>query len=86
MSLTTVKISEKGQIAIPRSIRKKMNFSRGDTLVLFQIDDKLLVEKSDKVESRIKDDFIDIKKASEKSLKKIWNNKKDEIWNIYLKD
>ncbi|MEX0656197.1 MAG: hypothetical protein WD154_01450 [Nitrosopumilaceae archaeon] len=35
--------------------------------------------------AKIQDKFDDIQKFSEISLKKIWMNKKDEIWNQYLK-
>ncbi|MEO9296054.1 MAG: hypothetical protein ABI347_10720 [Nitrososphaera sp.] len=31
------------------------------------------------------DDFSDIKAMSEQSLKKLWDNPSDEIWNEYLK-
>ena len=33
----------------------------------------------------MKDDFKDILKFGEKSLKRIWDNKPDDIWNEYLK-
>ena len=31
------------------------------------------------------DDFSDIIRHTEESLKEVWNNEKDEIWNSYLK-
>lgn len=30
------------------------------------------------------DDFKDILKFSELSLEKVWSNKQEEIWNVYL--
>jgi|GEM_PF-4884961 len=36
-------------------------------------------------EKVMKDDMRDILKLSEESLKKVWNNKKDDIWNMYKK-
>jgi len=48
---------------------------------LFNIDGKILLEKSDK----LKDNFKDIQKFSEESLKEIWENEDDEIWDSYLK-
>jgi len=33
-----------------------------------------------------KDDFKDLLKLSELSLKKVWDNEEDEIWNEYLKN
>ena len=83
--MKTVKVSEKGQIAIPQSFREIMGIHQGDDLVMLQIDGKLLLEKTQKAEQKMKDDFKDILKFSEKSLKEVWNNKEDEIWSQYLK-
>lgn len=83
--MKTVKISDKGQIAIPQLIREKMGIYKGDELVLIQLDNKILLEKAEKTEQKVKEDFKDILKFSEKSLKKIWDNKEDEIWGNYLK-
>lgn len=82
--MKTVRVSEKGQIAIPQSIRETMDIHKGDDLVLFQVDGKLLLEKTQKTEQKMKDDFKDILKFSEKSLKEVWDNKEDEIWSKYL--
>ena len=56
-------------------------FYESDELILFNIDGKILLEKSDK----LKDNFKDIQKFSEESLKEIWENEDDEIWDSYLK-
>ena len=43
--------------------------------------------KKDKAQINIKNDnFSDLKKHSENSLKEVWDNKKDDIWNEYLKN
>jgi len=83
--IKTVKVSDKGQIAIPQDIREIMNISKGDDLLLFQVDGKILLEKAKSVEKNIKDDFKDLIKFSEKSLKEVWDNKQDNIWDEYLK-
>ena len=83
-SLKTVSVSEKGQIALPIEIRKNMNIKRGDKLVLMQSDGKLLIEKAEAL-GKMKDDFKDILKLSETSLKEVWSNKEDDIWQEYLK-
>jgi|GEM_PF-6349728 len=36
------------------------------------------------MKKQLKDDFKDILKFSEISLKKVWDNKSDDIWNEYL--
>ena len=83
--MKTIRVSDKGQIAIPQPMRETLGIDRGDELVVIQIDNKILLEKSQKMEQKIKDDFKDILKFSEKSLKEVWNNKSDDIWNRYLK-
>ncbi len=83
--IKTVKVSEKGQIAIPQSVRERLGINKGDDLILLEIDRGILLEKTEKAEQMLKDDFKDIIKISEKSLKKVWDNKEDEIWNEYLK-
>ena len=44
--MKTVRVSEKGQIAIPQSIRKVMGIQQGDDLVIFELDGKLLLQKT----------------------------------------
>jgi len=85
MKLKTVKVSEKGQIAIPLDIRNSLGLRKGDVLIIIQVDEKILIEKPKKIIKRVKDDFRDVLILSESSLKKFWLNKEDEIWNEYLK-
>lgn len=85
MVITTVKVSEKGQIAIPQAIRHTLGIEKGDDLVIIQLDGKLLIEKSQRTENKLKDEFKDILKFSERSLKDVWDNKSDDIWSQYIK-
>jgi AbrB family looped-hinge helix DNA binding protein len=85
MKMKTITVSEKGQIVIPNSIRGEIGIEAGDELVIFEEKGKLLLEKVNSFSKRIKDDFKDIQKASEQNLKKIWDNKSDDIWEEYLK-
>ncbi|MFH0978026.1 MAG: AbrB/MazE/SpoVT family DNA-binding domain-containing protein [Candidatus Woesearchaeota archaeon] len=85
MSIATVKVSDKGQIAIPQSVRESLGIEKGDDLVMLQVDGKIVLEKSKDTEKKLKDEFKDILKFSEKSLKKVWDNKSDDIWGSYLK-
>jgi len=82
MILKTVKVSDKGQIAIPQDVREKAGINKGDILIIIQEDNKLLLEKTSE---KMKDDFKDILKLSEHSLKEVWDNEQDNIWNEYLK-
>jgi len=84
--IKTVRVSNKGQIAIPQSLRENLGIVKGDDLTLFQIKGKILIEKAQKTEEKIKDDFKDILKFSENSLKEVWDNQEDKIWNTYLEN
>ena len=83
--MKTIKVSDKGQISIPSSIRQRLGIDKGDNLVLFEIEGKILIEKQQIVSEKIKDDFKDVLKFSEQSLKEVWDNPEDEIWNQYIK-
>lgn len=85
MIIKTIRVSEKGQIAIPIEIRNKLKIDFGDELVIVQNEEKMLIEKAPKISRQIKDDFNDILRHSENSLKEVWDNPQDEIWNQYLK-
>lgn len=84
-TLKTVSVSEKGQIAIPREIQTLLGIKKGDRLVLTAKNKKLLIQKATNVEKHMEDDFSDLLHHSESTLKKIWSNKGDDIWNDYLK-
>ena len=84
MIVKTIKVSEKGQIAIPRPIRDETGIGKGDNLIIIQDNGRILLEKVKKISVRMKDDFKDLLKFSEQSLKSVWDNKQDDIWNSYL--
>ncbi len=85
MTLKTVNVSEKGQIAIPREIRILLGIKKGDRLVLTAKNKKLLIQKATNLTKQMEDDLDDLSSYSELSLKKLWLNKKDDVWNKYLK-
>ena len=82
MIIKIVKVSDKGQIAIPLDIRKINGINKGDNLIIIQEDGKILIEKTSE---KMRDDFSDILRFSEESLKEVWDNEEDNIWNQYLK-
>ena len=83
--IKTIKVSDKGQIALPVDVRESANINIGDSLILIQKGKRILIEKTELIESKVKDDFKDLLKLSELSLKDLWDNEYDKIWNIYLK-
>ena len=84
--IKTLRVSDKGQISIPNSVRQKLGIQRGDNLILFEIEGKILLEKQQKVSEKMKDEFKDILHFSEQSLKEVWDNSEDEIWSQYLEN
>ncbi len=82
--LKTINVSEKGQIAIPREIQELLGIKKGDRLVITAKDKKILIQKATNIEKHIEDDFHDLLRYSESSLEKLWNNKKDDMWEKYL--
>ena len=79
--LRTVTVSEKGQVAIPVDIRRRLNIHKGQTLVLQVSEDKLLIVKSEEVSRRMKSEFQHLLKLSEGSARQLWENDKDAIWD-----
>jgi AbrB family looped-hinge helix DNA binding protein len=43
--MQTVKVLHKGQITIPKDVRKHMGIKEGDTLVIEEDDDKVVLKK-----------------------------------------
>jgi len=81
----TIRISEKGQVAIPVEIQREMGIRKGDELLLIKKGEKIILEKPKKFARSLRDEFEDLQQISESSLKKLWLNKNDEVWNSYLK-
>ena len=79
METKIIKVTDKGQISIPIEIRNSIGISVGDELIAIREGETLCLKKIKK------DDFKDLFGLNEKSLKEIWNNPEDEIWNNYLK-
>ena len=78
METKIIKVTDKGQISIPTEIRNSIGISAGDELIVIRDGETLCLKKIKK------DDFKDLLKLKEKSLKEIWDNQEDEIWNNYL--
>ena len=85
MEIKIIKVTDKGQISLPAGIRKSTNINIRDSIILIQKDKKIMLKKIDTIENEVEDDFRDLLKLSEISLKNLWDNKEDEIWNTYLK-
>ena len=85
LELKTVKVSQKGQIAIPTSIQRELKIKKGDELLLVKKGKRIILEKPGDLAKNLNDEFQDLLILSGKTMKKLWDNKEDEIWNEYLK-
>ena len=85
MELKTIKLSEKGQISIPKEIRKGMHLKKGDMLVLMTKGEQLILQKADALLKKlaIDEESLGNMLVSGQTLKKDWDNKYDERWNKY---
>ena len=72
MEMRTATVTEKGQIAIPKDIRKLKGFKSGEKLAVLAFRDRLELRPVSQLDSVLT--YI----ASEKVLAKDWNSKEDE--------
>ncbi len=79
--ITTVQVSEKGQIALPVKTRNRMHIKQGDTLILIEGKDKLLLKKVDELAEQSRGEFNFLLKHSEAVAKKFWSSKADDVWD-----
>tara|TARA_Y100000310_G_scaffold99186_1_gene96964 strand:- start:3143 stop:3385 length:243 start_codon:yes stop_codon:yes gene_type:complete len=80
MEAKIIKVTDEGGISLPVGIREDLEIGRGDELIVSGNGDSIILRK-------IKtDDFSDLLKLSELSLRDVWVNEEDEIWNSYLKE
>ena len=75
METKIIKVTDKGQISLPVSIRESMKIEQGDELIITKSENAIIIKKLRK------EDFSDLLKHSEKVAKKLWDNKEDEVWN-----
>ncbi|HLC33319.1 MAG TPA: AbrB/MazE/SpoVT family DNA-binding domain-containing protein [Candidatus Nanoarchaeia archaeon] len=67
MEVALTKISSKGQIVIPAAMREKL--SEGDTLMLIQSNDQIILKKASDLDKNFEDD-IRFAKRTESAYKK----------------
>ena len=75
METKIVKVTDKGQISIPVSMRKAIHVGKGDVILMIENDKTIVMEKL-KISG-----FQDLLKHSEKVAKKLWSNNEDDIWD-----
>lgn len=75
MDARIIKVTDKGQISLPISIRNSLSIEQGDELLIARTKDAIVIKKINK------DDFSDLLKHSESVARKLWDNKYDEVWD-----
>ncbi len=88
-NMEIINVSSKGQIVIPENVRKHLNIKTGVKLVLFEKENFIVLKKEEDVSRQLEEyDRMEARgwlALAEKSLKKVWDNKKDdETWGKYL--
>jgi AbrB family looped-hinge helix DNA binding protein len=81
--IKTVKISDKGQISIPKDIREDMKLKEGETLLMISDGNKIVLEKPEKIvkKSRESDQYDKfLHQIQQQKMKELWDNKEDEAW------
>ena len=76
-----VRVSSKGQIVIPKEVRKRHRLGRDTDLLLLESGDALVLRKKADVERILKDEFAPFLRASEEALKDVWENPEDDVWD-----
>lgn len=73
IEIKSATITEKGQIVIPKEMRKLKSFMTGSKIAILSFNDHIELRPMEQIGSRM-ENLI----ASEKSLAKDWNSKEDE--------
>ena len=84
LTFKKVKVTDKGQISIPVDVQRKVGIVRGDELLLIAKGKRIVLEKSARVAELLEDEFADLQAVSEESLKRLWLNNQDAVWDQYL--
>ena len=76
VNIKSATITEKGQIAIPKEMRKIKGFKTGNKIAIVSFDDHIEIRPFNHLEKKLSSYLL-----SEKSLAKDWNTKEeDKAW------
>jgi AbrB family looped-hinge helix DNA binding protein len=86
LTFKKVKVTDKGQISIPVEVQRRIGIGKGDELLLIAKGRRIVLEKPARVAELLEDEFADLQALSEESLKGLWLNKVDDVWDKYLSE
>ena len=81
LNVRTVTVSDKGQIAIPADVREQAGIKQGDTLLIIQEDKGVLLQKTEQLGKKARDEFAHLLKHSDNVAKKFWGTSADDVWD-----
>ncbi len=85
MHFTTVTLSDKGQISIPKKVRQHLGLKKGEELVLMEENGRIILEQAVHLVRKLvlleKSESLTNMLVSERTLAKDWSNADDERWN-----
>ena len=80
-----VRVQEKGQVTIPTKLRKKLNIKKGDTVMVVETKDGLLIKLAEVVLTEALDEMGKALKADGVTLEQ-WNKRGREIRDKLLEE
>jgi AbrB family looped-hinge helix DNA binding protein len=80
-----VRVQEKGQVTIPTKLRKKLNIKKGDTVMVIETKDGLLIKPAEVVLSEALDEMGKALKADDVTLEE-WIERGREIREKLLEE
>ena len=63
MSIAITKMSSKGQVVIPKEIRK--NIQEGEKFIVYEVEGRIIMEKVEKLSKRLREDLEFAKRTEE---------------------
>ncbi len=80
--IAVVTVSERGQIVLPKKTREKLHMTKGTKLLLVEAGEKITLAKvGNLLKAKGVPEGLKTFIASEKSLKKDWAHKGDDVWD-----
>ena len=81
--MKTVEIGQRGQVVIPKEFREDLGLKDKSTIVIIENGNELIIKKQSAVLEKIMETER-FSMLSEKALRKVWDNKKDDVWEKYI--
>ena len=85
MYARTINMTGKGQIVVPKEIRKNLGLKRNSKLLVVQRGDDIVLKKPISLENLF-EDFPGLKAATERSFARVWKDEEEGYWESYLND